>query len=163
MKIAQVTYEGRKVGATVRFKLFAIWNNIRNRTMPTGEDGVLGVKMWGKWEDFQQFVTDVGLPPAHQYGLYRLDSRKDWMPNNVVWSHRVPITTTGRLEEVEYNGETKYAEQWAEIAGLHFDTFKWRRTAGWTMEQIMTTPARKKVSRKANYYLPTTLGKFYWE
>lgn len=155
MRIAQVTYAGRKVGSVDRLKLFAIWQNIRKRTMPCGEDGKLGVKMNPTWrEDFQAFVSDVGTPPAHQYGLFRIDLRKDWCATNVVWAHRVPVPKTGRLETIEHNGQTKTAGEWADIGHMSFDVFKWRRTAGWTMDQILSTPVRQKRSKRMKYYLP---------
>ena len=154
MKIATVSYGGRRVGSVNRFKLYAIWQNIRARTCANGEDGKLGIRMYHAWqEDFQQFISDVGLPPAHQYGLFRLDTRRDWAPGNVTWAHRVPVPATGRLELIQHGDQTKTAGEWARIGHMSFDVFKYRRTAGWTMDQIMSTPVRK-VSKKVKRYLP---------
>ena len=154
MNLTKTRYAGRLLGSQQRYKLHAIWQNILARTAVGQEDYINGIKMCPQWADFQQFVSDVGLPPAHQYTLFRKNIHRDWCPTNVVWAPRAPLPDTGRKERIRMGKIIHTAGEWAEIGGMSYDVFTWRRKAGWTMEQIMRTPVRK-VSRKAKHYIPT--------
>lgn len=44
-----------------------------------------------KWDDFWQFVSDVGEPPFENYQAMRHDSSKPWGPDNFAWRETLGI------------------------------------------------------------------------
>lgn len=60
--------------------------------------GTLGVDV--RWKDFWSFVADVGERPTPKHRLYRLDTRKDYGPDNFEW--RQFLTDVPATEKNEY-------------------------------------------------------------
>lgn len=81
-----------------RHALHARWRNMRARcNNPRGQTyhryGGRGIKVCARWDDFELFVKDVGMPPEHpsdQYKRYwsldRIDNDGNYEPGNVRWA-----------------------------------------------------------------------------
>lgn len=59
-----------------------------------------------------------------------------------------PVKTNPReasyMRTLTYNGETKTAHEWSKITGLTYSAIRDRIKAGWSDEEILTTPLRIK-------------------
>jgi hypothetical protein len=50
--------------------------------------GGRGIHVCERWQDFANFIADMGEPPDPAYTLERLDNDGDYEPGNVVWATR---------------------------------------------------------------------------
>ncbi len=70
---------------------YSVWLQLRcgSRTPSASTWKRLGAKglklcdLW--WNSFERFLADVGHQPRKGYGLYRIDTNKDFEPGNVAW------------------------------------------------------------------------------
>ena len=64
------------------------------------------------------------------------------------WPLKEALTTPpyGRCGLVTYRGKSKTVASWARIAGIPYFTFVARLKAGWSMQDAMTRPLRRKQS-----------------
>jgi hypothetical protein len=114
-------------------------NNKKSKTYE--RYGGLGIKVAPEWDDFAQFLKDVGPRPSLAYTLDRIDVLKDYEPGNVRWSTRKEQANNRRNTEFfEYNGQRLTMPQWAEVTGLPCRTLRMRLRYGWSIERILTTP-----------------------
>ena len=103
------------------------------------------VKICKRWEEFENFLADMGECPAG-YSLDRINNKKEYSPSNCRW---VPLSeqarNTRRLRKV---GNT-YVSEAARRAGLDPDVVLDRvNKLGWDMRRALTTPKRVQQRRK---------------
>ena len=70
-------------GARDKHPLYERWKSMRR---------LKGAKAVDAWDDFWQFVSDIGQPPEVGHMLYRLDSNKPWGPDNFEWRERLIVS-----------------------------------------------------------------------
>jgi len=75
--------------------LHPTWANMRGRcNNPNNKDyqfyGAVGIKVCSRWDDFALFVEDLRKlgPCPEGYTLDRIDSQKDYSPDNVRWASK---------------------------------------------------------------------------
>ena len=67
---------------------YKVWMGIRSRTSNDGRANFAGVALCDRWQDFSNFLQDVGPKPGAGYVLWRLDKSKGYSPENCIWSTR---------------------------------------------------------------------------
>lgn len=69
---------------------YKVWQGIRARCNCPGATGYLGgrIKVFARWDDFAAFLGDMGEKPSPKHELARLDTAKDFSPENCIW--RIP-------------------------------------------------------------------------
>lgn len=128
------------------------WLNMRRRCSdPKHKDypyyGDLGISVCDRWEhSFDNFHKDMGDPP-HGHTLDRIDSNRDYSPENCRWSdHKTQMNNTTRNRHLTAFGETKTMAQWAEDerainAGVSYTLLRARLRWGWGLERaLVSTP-----------------------
>jgi len=71
------------------------WQNMKRRCYnKKNKDyynyGKRGIKVCKRWKDsFINFLNDVGRRPSSEYSIDRIDSNKDYEPNNVRWANKL--------------------------------------------------------------------------
>jgi hypothetical protein len=95
----------RKLGAR-NSPSYKSWWNMRNRcNNPKNKDyaryGGRGIKVDPAWDDFHQFIEDVGEKPSPQHSIDRINNDGNYEPGNVRWATRQEQTHNSRVVKVD--------------------------------------------------------------
>jgi hypothetical protein len=99
--------------------------------------GGRGIKICKRWEDFENFLKDLG--PTYEPGLTieRKDVNKGYFPKNVTWA--TPKEQSRNRRDtlwVTFKGETKCLGAWCEEIGFNYYTVRRRIFKyGWDPER----------------------------
>lgn len=89
------------------------WRNMRHRcTCETNEDypnyGGRGIKICDRWDDFENFLEDMGEKPNKECSLDRIDNDGDYCPENCRWVDRKESSQNQRGSKYWYINEVRY-------------------------------------------------------
>ncbi|AVX47356.1 hypothetical protein C5023_000226 [Staphylococcus phage vB_SauM_0414_108] len=109
--------------------------------------GGRGIKVCDEWlNDFMNFYSwsyDNGY--NDNLTIDRIDNNGNYEPNNCRWiTEAEQHNNTSRNINITYNGETKTLKQWSKIKGINYDTLKKRYKMGWSIEDMLTKPVKRK-------------------
>lgn len=129
-------------------RAFSSWWNMKSRcerpnSRYYADYGGRGIKVCARWQDFGNFLSDMGQPPDG-HTLEREDNNGNYEPGNVRWSDRKGQANNRRSNVFyEVDGVTKTLQQWADEVGLGRSTISARIKAGWPPEMAIRTPKLK--------------------
>ena len=139
-----------------RTREYSAWASMKQRcTNERGEKfkhyGGRGISFYPPWENFANFLSDMGPAPDQKATLERLDVNKDYGPENCVWApwsdqHRNKRNTI----RITANGVTKSVQSWAESTGLARACIVKRLGMGWSDQDAVTTPSDLRRPRRPN-------------
>lgn len=121
-------------------------NRCRNSKLKSWEHyGGRGISVCPEWEaSFQAFFDHVGNRPSPVHSLDRINVDGNYEPGNVRWATRVEqARNTRRNTQFEYRGEAGCFADMVDIAGINYSTAKDRKLHGWSIADIIETPARE--------------------
>lgn len=127
-------------------RTYQIWSIMRHRCENTKNIvyenyGGRGIKVCGRWQKFSNFREDMG-DPAEGMILDRVDGSKGYELENCRWATMAEQQRNrGDNINIEYNGETHCAADWATIVGLCPTTVYKRLYRGWPAEKVLSLPA----------------------
>lgn len=130
-------------------KVFRIWTGMLDRCLnPNTEEyhryGGRGITVCRRWRKFANFYTDMGDPPPGRT-LDRKNNDKGYSPGNCRWATRKEQMRNRRCSRlITYQGKTATVAEWSEITGLTYWTIWQRLEAGWSIEVLLTRPARSR-------------------
>lgn len=134
---------------------YYVWRGIRSRcnnprTPNYHRYGGRGISVAEEWNDFSNFLRDVGNRPGPDYSLDRINNDGNYEPGNVRWTTRVvQCRNTSCNRRLTFKGIEMTVSEWAEATGLGRTTIHYRIKAGWEVEKILT------------YKAPITFGAFF--
>lgn len=82
--------------------------------------GGKGIHVCQRWLDsVSNFVEDMGPRPSPQHSIDRLDSTKDYSPDNCRWATKKEQSrNTSRNRFIEFDGQTLTLAEWSERTGI---------------------------------------------
>lgn len=134
---------GTKIYRTYRNMLSRCYNS---RVGAYGRYGGRGITVCERWRrSFDNFVEDMGLPPSPRHSIDRIDNELGYSPDNCRWAlHVEQLRNFSRNRLVEYKGESRPVNEWAELhniprIALWLRLFRYK----WPIEKALTTPVRQ--------------------
>lgn len=146
-RIATVGH-GNKTHGMTNTRAYRIWcgmltrcNNPRSRQR-YAYYGARGIKVCRRWQKFENFLSDMGFPPADMT-LDRIDSNGDYSPRNCRWATRGEQSVNRRnVRTLTHRGVTLSIPGWARALGIHASTMHGRIINGFPPEKLFA-PALK--------------------
>ena len=130
-------------------RLYNIWSNMKWRCSPKDKDHHYydnGVKVCKEWEEFASFYEwsiNNGYSPS--LTIDRIDNNGDYTPFNCRWVNaKVQANNRSTNHFIQVGDEIKTLSQWMEIFGIGKASFYKRLAKGWSEEDAITTPSKKK-------------------
>lgn len=109
--------------------------------------GARGIRVCEQWHTFENFLADMGQPPASGFSLDRIDNDGDYEPGNCRWTTRVIQNRNRRFcRQFTHEGRTQLLTDWAKELGVNLSTISMRIDAyGWPIAKALTTKVRSKL------------------
>lgn len=130
------------------FPEYSTWENIRSRCSNPAVDsykyyGAVGIKVCERWNSFENFFADMGKRPSRKFSIERIDSKKDYCPENCKWADGFEQSNNkSNNVRLEFNGESMNLFQWARKVGLPPKRLSARLKSGWSIERALTEPVK---------------------
>lgn len=112
--------------------------------------GGRGIKICNRWRgengynNFANFVSDIGPRPSPSHSLDRINNDGDYCPENIKWSTPKEQARNRRsVVKLTVNGITKLQCEWLEESGLSLTGFLRRKAMGLTGEALIAPPKKK--------------------
>jgi len=128
---------------------YSIWQAMRCRCKGIGKKSAKnykdrGIRFCDRWNNFENFLADLGLRPSNKHTLDRIDNNKGYSPENCRWADRITqANNTTRVKIISWNGVTKTVSEWARHLGINKMTLYFRVfRLNWPIERAMTTGAK---------------------
>lgn len=127
-------------------KEHATWCRMRSRcnsqSNPSYKDyGGRGIKIAERWNDFENFLADMGKAPSPGASIDRIDNNKGYEPGNCRWTDtRTQNRNYRRNVMLTIDGETKCVMDWAADAGISHNTIRLRLKAGRSARDAVFAP-----------------------
>jgi len=130
-------------------KIWTTWSGMRQRCLNPNNKrwasyGGRGIKICSRWNTFEYFLCDVGMPPSERHQLDRINNDGDYEPGNVRWATPKEQANNHRSNvNLSHGGQTLTLTQWAERIGMRPQTL-WARIYrnGWSVERALSEPKR---------------------
>jgi hypothetical protein len=89
--------------------------------------GARGVRVVERWLLFQNFLTDMGMPPSHRHQIDRIHSDSDYGPGLYRWALPIEQQNNRRNNiRIEHGGRSLTLAQWSRELGINYAT-AWER------------------------------------
>jgi len=151
-------------------RLGRIYHNMKTRCYNPNYDkykyyGGKGIKVCDEWLESWYAFEDWAMENGYNDSLTldRIDPEGNYSPENCRWismKEQANNRTSNRM--IEYNGETKSLQQWADILGIKAHTLSQRLDTGWSVEDAMTTPVHTEFGSNPITYNGVTLPMAEW-
>lgn len=105
---------------------YAVWQAMMQRCNDSNckaypRYGGRGIKVCSRWREYQNFLSDMGIPPDGLQ-LERIDNDAGYSPENCKWATRnEQATNRCTTHWVTFDGETRSVSQWAAHLGVTRD------------------------------------------
>lgn len=108
------------------------------------------IQVCNKWlNSFETFLEDMGEAPTKKHTVERIDNFGNYCKENCRWATRKEQNRNfERNKLLTYNGETLCQADWTERLGFKENTIGNRLRSGWSLEKAITTPVRKRSTKK---------------
>lgn len=101
--------------------------------------GGRGISYDPRWDDFQNFIDDMGLKPDPKMELDRIDNDKNYCKENCRWATRKEQTRNRGGKRATrlytYEGKTMCIKDWADYVGISPQSMQKRLNKGWPLER----------------------------
>lgn len=130
-------------------KSWLAWRNMKSRCENPKDKrfnvyGARGVKVCERWQEFENFFADMGMPPSKNHSIDRIDVDGNYEPSNCRWvTQKTQQRNRSNNRIIEFNGKRQCLSQWAEEYGISQKRLRTRiERDGWDIEKALTTPLK---------------------
>lgn len=122
---------------------YGVWVDMRKRCRNWNHHafkyyGGKGVRVCDRWNSYENFLADMGRRPSPSHSIDRIDSTKDYSPENCRWATRIEqCRNKSDNKLLTLNGATRCVAEWAEVLGISVNTIRKRIRLGYTDEQAL--------------------------
>ncbi len=134
--------------------IYSTWNGMINRCHNPNDTayksyGARGIYVYDEWrnnlEAFVYYIANNLGPRPPGYTLDRIDNEGPYTPGNIRWATRKQQVDNRRNSiYVEWKGKTIPLADAVRESGLPYIVVSNRLKYGWSLEQALTTPVRKR-------------------
>lgn len=112
------------------------------RTKSYKNYGARGISVCERWQDFTNFIADMGEKPTPKHTVERKNNNGNYEPSNCKWATRKEQRNNTRTNRfVKFNGQNKTLPQWSETLGIAASILRARIDRyHWPIEKALTTP-----------------------
>lgn len=106
--------------------------------------GGRGVKLCARWEEFENFLADMGHPPP-KHSIDRIDNEGDYEPGNCRWATKIQQMNNRRDNPLlSHAGFTRTIAEWSRVTGIpRYLIYDRIFNRGWSVANAVTKPPRK--------------------
>lgn len=130
---------------------YSVWRHMRARCEDRAHKsysryGARGIAVCDRWEKFENFLSDMGMPPPGM-SIERIDNDGDYCKENCRWATpSEQANNTSNTRRFTIDGVTRTATEWSKspVCKVRYDTFMARVRDGWDPSDALTIAARKK-------------------
>ncbi len=141
-------FRAKKINATELRKrypeTYINWSGMKTRCRADPQTGMPPIDLHPCFVKFPDFLEFMGPRPEPTWSVDRKDPTGPYSPDNVRWASK---TTQARNRTntvtLTYLGITLPLVEWAEKNGVNADTYRGRKNAGWSDEEIITGESRR--------------------
>jgi hypothetical protein len=136
--------------AATRHPLYKTWHRMRDRCRDKkrGSYGGRGIMIAAAWDDFWQFVKDVGPKPSPKHTLDRINNDGNYEPGNVRWLlHRENCRNRRTCHLVHWDGREWTIADLADHLGLTYMEL-WSRAHWYKYDMVKTRASVEKLLRQ---------------
>lgn len=126
---------------------YRIWLNIRRRCLSKKcQDwkfyGGRGITVCNEWDDYAVFFAwSMANGYEKHLTIERVENNKGYSPDNCKWATRKVQSNNRRSNHnIEFKGQVKTLQQWAEEIGMAYTAILGRINRGWPIEKALLTP-----------------------
>jgi hypothetical protein len=108
-----------------RLSEYLAWRSMRFRCLNKkchafADYGGRGIKICKRWDDFQNFIKDMGFKPSPKHTLDRIDNDKNYTPKNCRWATMKEQCNNRRNNVwIDYKGKKRTLQGWADYLGVN--------------------------------------------
>lgn len=138
---------------STRSSEYATWLQMRHRCRnpndPAYHDyGGRGIQVCKAWEDFSQFLADMGQRPSG-HSLDRINNDGNYEPSNCRWAPQsIQIRNRRNTRNITLNGVTMCLNDWAKKIGVSINRLQYRYERGMSAEEILSPENRRTKQRQ---------------
>ena len=134
---------------------YRVWEHMHGRcynpeTHNYAAYGGRGIRVHSSWFDLETFYRDVGERPSANHSFDRIDTNKDYSPDNWRWATAKQQARNRRSNlMLTFKGETRTLAEWCELLDHNYQTISSRITTyKWSAERALKTPTGKRRTLK---------------
>lgn len=131
-------------------RIYSIWKNMRQRCLNKKcisykYYGAKGISYDPSWQNFENFLNDMGHPPSKKHQLERIDSTQNYSKDNCIWIlPQFQNLNRSSNRKITFKGKTRLLKEWSDLLGIHKTTIASRLDKlGWSVEKSLTTSPKK--------------------
>ena len=136
--------EFRKTHGRCLDQIYKAWNQMKERCKNPNHTyykyyGGKGIRVCARWELFENFIADMGERPTPDHTVERIDSTKDYCPENCKWATRLEQSQNlSSNRNITFQGKTMTLSAWSRETGIGMKTLQYRLDVGWPLEKALT-------------------------
>lgn len=130
---------------------YRAWLSMRARILSVNSSnwsryGGQGLKIIPRWNQFENFLLDMGPKPSLDHTLDRIDNTQGYSPQNCRWATRKEQQRNRRNTRwLTIGDQTLPAAEWEEVTGILAVTLINRISLGWSVDRILSTNRRHRL------------------